>query len=105
MARDSRQSEQGRGFHSRVSSAWLISRFIDAKPKFIFDSNPAAHPNAIPFDMFQGAGFGHEGDRCTFDTLCLAFDISANVFSPLAQAIHDPDLEDGKLGCHEGHTG
>jgi hypothetical protein len=59
----------------RVSSAWLISRFIDAKPKFLFNSNPAAHPSAIPFDMFHGFGFGHEGDHCTFETLCLAFDI------------------------------
>ena len=88
----------------RVSSAWLISRFIDAKPKFIFDSNPAAHPNAIPFDMFQGAGFGHEGDHCTFETLCLAFDISDKRVLVLAQAIHDADIEDGKFGRHEGHA-
>ena len=88
----------------RVSSAWLISRFIDAKPKFIFDSSPAAHPNAIPFDMFHGAGFGHEGDHCTFETLCLAFDISDKRVLLLAQAIHDADIEDGKFGRHEGHA-
>jgi hypothetical protein len=88
----------------RVSSAWLISRFIDAKPKFIFDSNPAAHQNAIPFDMFQGTGFGHEGDHCTFETLCLAFDISDKRVLILAQAIHDADIEDGKFGRHEGHA-
>ena len=88
----------------RVSSAWLISRFIDAKPKFIFDGSPAAHPNAIPFDMFQGAGFGHEGDHCTFETLCLAFDISDRRVQLLAQAIHDADIEDGKFGRHEGHA-
>jgi hypothetical protein len=88
----------------RVSSAWLISRFIDAKPKFIFGSNPAAHPNAIPFDMFQGVGFGHEGGHCTFETLCHAFDISDKRVLTLAQAIHDADLEDGKFGRHEGHA-
>ena len=88
----------------RVSSAWLISRFIDAKPKFIFDSSPAAHPNAIPFDMFHGAGFGHEGDHCTFETLCLAFDIYDKRVLLLAQAIHDADIEDGKFGRHEGHA-
>jgi hypothetical protein len=88
----------------RVSSAWLISRFIDAKPKFIFASSPAAHPNAIPFDMFQGVGFGHEGDHCTFETLCLAFDVSDKRVLTLAQAIHDADLEDGKFGRHEGHA-
>jgi hypothetical protein len=88
----------------RASSAWLISRFIDAKPKFIFDTSPAAHPNAIPFDMFQGVGFAHEGDRCTFETLCLAFDISDKRVLFIAQAIHDADLEDGKFGRHEGHA-
>jgi hypothetical protein len=88
----------------RVSSAWLISRFIDAKPKFIFDTNPATHPNAIPFDMFQGIGFGHEGDQCTFETLCIAFDISDKRVIFIAQAIHDADLEDGKFGRHEGHA-
>ena len=88
----------------RVSSAWLVSRFIDAKPKFIFDISPAAYPNAIPFDMFQGVGFGHEGDHCTFETLCLAFDVSDKRVLTLAQAIHDADLEDGKFGRHEGHA-
>jgi hypothetical protein len=88
----------------RVSSAWLIARFIDAKPRFIFDSSPVAHRNAIPFDMFQGAGFGHEGDRCTFETLCLAFNISEHRVLTLGQAIHDADLEDGKFGRPEGHT-
>jgi hypothetical protein len=88
----------------RVSSAWLISRFIDAKPKFIFDSSPAAYPNGIPFDMFQSRGFGHEGDHCTFETLCLAFDISDKRVHILAQAIHDADIEDGKFGRHEGHA-
>jgi hypothetical protein len=88
----------------RVSSAWLISRFIDAKPRFIFDTSAVAHRNAIPFDMFQGAGFGHEGDRCTFETLCLAFDISEHRVLTLGQAIHDADLEDGKFGRPEGHT-
>jgi hypothetical protein len=88
----------------RVSSAWLISRFIDAKPKFIFDTSPAAHRDAIPFDMFQGVGFGHEGDRCTFETLCLAFDISDHKVLTIEQAIHDADLEDGKFGRTEGHT-
>jgi hypothetical protein len=88
----------------RVSSAWLISRFIDTKPNFIFGNSPAAHPHAIPFDMFQGAGFGHEGDHCTFETLCLAFDISDKRVLTLAHAIHDADLEDGKFGRHEGHA-
>ena len=54
--------------------------------------------------MYQGVGFGHEGDHCTFETLCLAFDVSDKRVLTLAHAIHDADLEDGKFGRHEGHA-
>ena len=54
--------------------------------------------------MFQGVGFGHEGDQCTFETLCIAFDVSDKRVLFIAQAIHDADLEDGKFGRHEGHA-
>ena len=54
--------------------------------------------------MFQGVGFGHEGDQCTFETLCIAFDVSDKRVLFIAQVIHDADLEDGKFGRHEGHA-
>ena len=86
----------------RVSSAWLISRFIDAKAKFIFGTKPAAGSKTVPFDMFKGAGFGHEGDRCTFETLCVAFNVTDKRVRLIAQVIHDADVEDGKFGRVEG---
>lgn len=88
----------------RVSSAWLIRGFIDPKAKFAFGSDPASHPDAVPFDMFQAGGFGHEGDQCTFETLCAAFEVTDSRVLLLAQAIHDADLEDNKFGRSEGHT-
>jgi hypothetical protein len=88
----------------RVSSAWLISRFIDFKAKFVFGNNPSAHAKAVPFDMYQSEGFGHEGDRCTFETLCSSFAIADKKVRFIAQAIHDADLEDGKFGRSEGLT-
>jgi len=86
----------------RVSSAWLISRFIDKHAKFIFDSDPARHPKAIPFDMFQGGGFGHRGNDCTFETLCKEFRIRDAKVRAIAQVVHDADLEDEKFGRNEG---
>jgi len=86
----------------RVSSAWLISRFIDLKPTFVFSNDPAAHADAVPFDMFQGGGFGHEGEHCTFETLTLAFGIKDEKVHTIAQAIHDADLDDDKFGSPEG---
>jgi hypothetical protein len=88
----------------RASSAWLIERFIDPKARFIFGTDPVAHPKAVPFDMFQGVGFGHEGEQCTFETLCIAFELSDPKVRLIAQAIHDADIEDDKYGRSEGHT-
>ena len=86
----------------RVSSAWLISLFIDKNAKFIFDDDPARHPKAVPFDMFHGGGFGHRGDNCTFETLCKEFHIRDAKIQAIAQIIHDADLEDEKFGRTEG---
>lgn len=88
----------------RVSSAWLIARFIDPKARFAFGGNSAAHANAVPFDMFQGGGFGHEGDHCTFETLTISFGIKDEKVHIIGQAIHDADLEDDKFARPEGRT-
>jgi hypothetical protein len=88
----------------RVSSAWLITRFIDPKARFIFGSDPARHPAAIPFDMYGATGFGHEGDHCTFETLCHSFGIRDKKVLLIGEAIHDADLEDHKFGRDEGEV-
>ena len=87
----------------RVSSAWLIRRFIDAKAHFVFETEPSAHPDAIPFDMFGPEGFGHRGEDCTFETLCKQFAIRERGVRRMAQIIHDADLGDEKFGRTEGH--
>jgi hypothetical protein len=86
----------------RVSSAWLIRRFIDPRAKFVFHDDPGARPDAIPFDMFGATGFGHRGEDCTFETLCKEFGIRERVVRQIAQIIHDADLEDEKFGRTEG---
>ena len=86
----------------RVSSAWLIRRFIDPKARFIFGTEPGTHPDAIPFDMFCAQGFGHRGEDCTFETLCKQFFIRDASVKRIAQIIHDADLGDEKFGRAEG---
>lgn len=88
----------------RVSSAWLIKRFIDPRASFLFDSNPTVHPEAVPFDMFQAGGFGHEGEKCTFETLCARFGLTDKKVRLIGQAIHDADLDEEKFGRTEGIT-
>jgi hypothetical protein len=88
----------------RMASAWLIRRFIDASARFGFVTDvAAAPPDAVPFDMF-GAGFGHEGDRCTFETLQQRFHITDAAVTRLAEIVHDLDLKDGKFGPPEAPT-
>jgi hypothetical protein len=86
----------------RVSSAWLIRRFIDPKARFVFGTEPTAHPEAIPFDMFCQEGFGHRGEDCTFETLCKHFGIRDSRVKRIAQIIHDADLGDEKFSQVEG---
>jgi hypothetical protein len=86
----------------RVSSAWLIRRFIDPKARFIFGMNPASHPDAVPFDMFGPLGFGHRGNDCTFETLRRHFSIRDVQAERISQIVHDADLGDEKFGRNEG---
>ena len=85
----------------RVSSAWLIRRYIDPQAKITFDKDPRRHPDAIPFDMFNAGGFGHVGNDCTFETLVKSFGIKDSRLKLVAQAIHDADLADERFGRAE----
>ena len=80
----------------RVGSAWLISKFIDRKPKFVFAPNVDAVPGAIPFDMLD-AEFSHHGNYCTFETLTKRFAISDKIVAKIGEMIHDADLEDARF--------
>lgn len=86
----------------RVSSAWLIRRFIDPNARFVFADDSGAQPEAVPFDMFGPNGFGHRGEDCTFETLAKHFAIRDTRVNRIAQVIHDADLGDEKFGRIEG---
>ena len=80
----------------RVGSAWLVSKFIDRKPKFVFAPTVDALPGAIPFDMLD-AEFSHHGNYCTFETLIRRFAISDKVVAKIGEMIHDADLDDARF--------
>jgi hypothetical protein len=85
----------------RVTSAWLIRKFIDPKARFVFSTGHRKPADAVPFDMYEG-GFGHRGDDCTFETLIKAFRIRDKRAGVMAQIVHDADLFDQKFGRNEG---
>lgn len=85
----------------RMSSAWLIRRFLDPEARFGFVADRDAAPrDAIPFDMF-GVEFTHRGEHCTFETLCADFGLDDAALRHVAAIVHDLDLKDGRFGAPE----
>lgn len=65
----------------RMASAWLIQRFIDRQPVFVWLERPQDCPDgALGFD-FDDAVFTHIGNRVTFEVLLACFGLE-----------HDPAL-------------
>lgn len=89
----------------RMGSAWLIRRFVDSGARFEFaiDRESLPTPDAIPFDMF-GVEFSHQGEHCTFETLCVVFGIQDPSVARIAQIVHDLDLKDGRYGATDAAT-
>ena len=84
----------------RVGSAWLISKFIDPKAKFVFESRRPPNRRVLTFDMLEG-DFSHDGDDCTFETLIRRFGIEDKAVRKIAEMIHDADLDDEKFQRNE----
>jgi hypothetical protein len=84
----------------RCGSAWLIRKFIDPKATFRFAAKKPHRSNAVSFDMLD-ADFTHQGDSCTFETICLRFAIEDPIISQIAEMVHDADLEDEKFDRKE----
>ena len=89
----------------RMSSAWLIRRFIDPDARFAFvpDAKSISDPETIPFDMF-GVEFTHHADDCTFETLCVVFEIEDKAVARIAMLVHDLDLKDRRFGAPDAAT-
>ena len=57
----------------RIACPWLIARFIDKQPEFLFVppdqvSQVAAETGASPYDV-PGVELTHVGEGCSFDTI------------------------------------
>ncbi len=77
----------------RLACAWLIRHFINPAAVIRYAAQPA--PDEIAFDM-EAAQFGHQGNRCTFETMRLAFGLDDPGLRALAEIVHEIDLRDGQ---------
>jgi hypothetical protein len=79
----------------RISSAWLIRRFIDSTARFKFVGGRGYKPvrGEVRFDMASGE-YTHEGERCTFEVLLDRFELRSAALRAIGEIVHDLDLED-----------
>lgn len=64
---------RARPWVDRLACAWLIRRFIDDEPRFLWLADAATAPRgALGFD-FDGARFTHVGAKVSFEVLVLSF--------------------------------
>ncbi|MBP1737886.1 MAG: hypothetical protein H6Q48_179 [Deltaproteobacteria bacterium] len=81
----------------RVACPWLISRFIDSEPEFVFVPKTqvlerAAKEGAIAFDT-PGVELQHEGDLCSFDVIIRKFGLTDPALLRMAKVINAADTD------------
>jgi hypothetical protein len=82
----------------RMSTAWLVRRFIDPQATFRFadpDRRSELGPSIVPFDMV-GVELGHQHGGCTFETVARRFAIGDPSVAWLARIVHQLDLKTGE---------
>ncbi len=80
---------RARPWVDRLACAWLIRRFIDDEPRFLWLEDPGRAPRgALGFD-FDGARFTHLGSKVTFEVLVLSFGLERDTaLARIAALVH-----------------
>jgi hypothetical protein len=79
----------------RIACPWLIKRFIDREPEFLFVPAKdvlrlAAESGAIPYDI-PGVELTHVGERCSFDAFLAKYNLVNPALARLALIVRGAD--------------
>jgi len=79
----------------RIACPWLIARFIDKTPEFLFVPTEqvlavAHETGAVPYDI-PGAEMSHEGEFCSFDTFLKKYNLTDPALHQLAVIVRGAD--------------
>lgn len=98
----------------RIACPWLITRFIDTEPEFLFVPagevlELARREQAIPYDV-PDVELGHRGPRCSFDAFVERYELDDPALAALADIVRGADTDDRALtpesaGLHAVATG
>jgi hypothetical protein len=86
----------------RIACPWLISRFVDREPTFLFVPadevmQVAEREQATPYDV-PGVELGHHGDHCSFDAFLEKFKLDDPALRALGLIVRGADT------AHRGLT-
>ncbi len=81
----------------RVACPWLIARFIDKEPEFLFVppgdvTGVARETGAIPYDV-EGVELSHDGPLCSFDAFLAKYQLQDPSLAELARIVRGADTD------------
>ena len=79
----------------RIACPWLIARFIDKEPEFLYVPSSdviriAQEMNATPYDI-PGVEFSHVGELCSFDAFLKKYNLTDPALHQLAAIVRGAD--------------
>jgi hypothetical protein len=79
----------------RIACPWLITRFIDKEPEFLYVPSGkvrdiARETGAIPYDI-PDVEFSHVGDKCSFDAFLKRYELRDPALDRLADIVRGAD--------------
>ena len=79
----------------RIACPWLISRFIDKEPEFLYVPAPevltvAQQTGAVPYDI-PGVEMSHVGELCSFDAFLSKYALTDPALRQLAAIVRGAD--------------
>lgn len=85
----------------RIACPWLISRFIDKNPEFLFVPADqvmavATREQATPYDV-PNVELGHHGDECSFDAFLAKYKLDDPALKKLALIVRGADTSQRSL--------
>jgi hypothetical protein len=90
----------------RVACPWLIARFLDKEPEFIFVPpdeviDKAQKLDAIPYDV-HGVELTHDGELCSFDAFLKKYNLDEPELQDLAMVVRGADTDRHDLTPESG---
>jgi hypothetical protein len=85
----------------RIACPWLITRFIDRHPTFLFVPDDqvlavAAREEAVAYDV-PNVELGHHGERCSFDAFIDKYALADRALKALAEIVRGADTDARQL--------